>query len=131
MKFSTTLLVGFSLLRSLATAFPSPFPAPSGLASKRADSNLVGYLGAFFLGDEPSVYFYLSNGNDAISFAALNGGDPILIPTLGTGGVRDPAIVSGGGNEAGKKWYIIGTDLDISKVSSSCRVVSEVGLIRK
>lgn len=86
---------------------------------KRADNSLTGYLGAFFLGDEPDVYFYLSEGNDPVSFTALNEGSPILVPTLGTGGVRDPAIVVGGGDEAGKKWYVVGTDLDISKVNMS------------
>lgn len=86
--------------------------------ARRAEPSLTGYLGAFFLGDDPDVYFYLSQGNDAISFSALNGGKPILVPTVGTGGVRDPAIVTGGGSEAGKKWYIVGTDLDISKVSN-------------
>lgn len=86
-------------------------------SAKRADSSLTGYLGAFFLGDDPDVYFYLSQGNDGLAFSALNGGDPIIVPTKGTGGVRDPAIVAGGGDEAGKKWYIVGTDLDISKVS--------------
>lgn len=87
-------------------------------STKRADSSLTGYLGAFFLGDDPDVYFYLSQGNDGVAFSALNGGDPIIVPTEGTGGVRDPAIVAGGGDEAGNKWYIVGTDLDISKVSS-------------
>lgn len=87
-----------------------------GLPERRADPSLTGYLGAFFLGDEPDVYFYLSNGNDAISFKALNGGKAVIVPKAGTGGVRDPAIVPGGGAEAGKKWYIVGTDLDIGKV---------------
>lgn len=87
-----------------------------GLPERRADPSLTGYLGAFFLGDEPDVYFYLSNGNDAISFKALNGGKAVITPSAGTGGVRDPAIVPGGGAEAGKKWYIVGTDLDIGKV---------------
>lgn len=87
-----------------------------GLPERRADPSLTGYLGAFFLGNEPDVYFYLSNGNDAISFKALNGGKAVIVPTAGTGGVRDPAIVPGGGAEAGKKWYIVGTDLDIGKV---------------
>ncbi|ORY61689.1 glycoside hydrolase family 43 protein [Pseudomassariella vexata] len=84
---------------------------------RRADSSLVGYLGAFFLGADPYVYFYLSNGNDPLSFKALNQGQPVLKPTKGTGGVRDPAIVQGGGSEAGKKWYIVGTDLDIGKTN--------------
>ena len=81
-----------------------------------ADPSLAGYLGVFFLGGDPYVYFYLSNGNDPLSFKALNKGSPILKPTKGTGGVRDPTIIPGGGAEAGKKWYIIGTDLHIGKV---------------
>lgn len=88
----------------------------SGQVARRADSSLAGYLGVFFLGADPFVYFYLSNGNDPLSFKALNKGSPIIKPTKGTGGVRDPTIIPGGGNEAGKKWYIIGTDLNIGKV---------------
>ena len=84
--------------------------------ARRADPNLAGYLGVFFLGADPYVYFYLSNGNDALSFKALNKGTPIMKPTKGTGGVRDPTIIPGGGSEAGRKWYIIGTDLNIGKV---------------
>ncbi len=84
--------------------------------ARRADPNLAGYLGVFFLGADPYVYFYLSNGNDPLSFKALNKGSPIIKPTKGTGGVRDPTIIPGGGSETGKKWYIIGTDLNIGKV---------------
>ncbi|KAH6647362.1 glycoside hydrolase family 43 protein [Truncatella angustata] len=87
------------------------------VAETRVDSGLVGYLGAFFLGADPYVYFYLSNGNNAISFKSLNGGQPVIKPTKGTGGIRDPAIVQGGGAEAGKKWYIVGTDLNIAKTT--------------
>lgn len=109
-------LLASALSVSGVLAWPTTTTSPNGLAV-RADSSLVGYLGIFFLGNEPDVYFYLSNGNDALSFTALNGGDPIIVPTLGTGGVRDPSIIKGGGDEAGNKWYIIGTDLDIAKVS--------------
>jgi hypothetical protein len=87
-----------------------------GQLVRRADPDLAGYLGVFFLGADPYVYFYLSNGNDPVSFKALNKGSPIIKPTKGTGGVRDPTIIPGGGSEAGKKWYIIGTDLNIGKV---------------
>ncbi|KAK4127253.1 glycoside hydrolase family 43 protein [Parathielavia appendiculata] len=89
----------------------------SSVLSGRADPNLAGYLGVFFLGADPFVYFYLSNGNDPLSFKALNRGSPIIRPTKGTGGVRDPTVIPGGGSEAGTKWYIIGTDLDIGKTS--------------
>lgn len=84
--------------------------------AKRADPSLTGYLGAFFLGDDPNIYFYLSQGNDAIAFSPLNDGNPILVPTVGTGGVRDPAMIAGGGDDVGKKWYMVGTDLDIDEV---------------
>ncbi|KAK3692299.1 hypothetical protein B0T22DRAFT_503272 [Podospora appendiculata] len=85
--------------------------------ARRADPSLAGYMGVFFLGADPYLYFYLSNGNDPISFKALNKGSPIAKPTKGTGGVRDPTVIQGGGNEAGKKWYIIGTDLNIGKTT--------------
>lgn len=91
--------------------------------AKRQGSSLAGYLGVFFLGADPYVYFYLSNGNEALSFKALNRGQPITRPTKGTGGVRDPTIIPGGGAEAGKKWYIIGTDLHIGKVSQFMTLV--------
>lgn len=117
-RLGHSLAALLSATSTLALATPNIGPRSLGLPlPRRADTSLTGYLGAFFLGDEPDVYFYLSEGNDPVSFTALNGGSPILVPTVGTGGVRDPAIVTGGGDEAGQKWYIVGTDLDISKVS--------------
>ncbi|TPX10131.1 uncharacterized protein E0L32_001328 [Thyridium curvatum] len=103
-----------------ALAIGSAEVAQDGPAAltRRADPSLTGYLGAFFLGADPYVYFYLSNGNDPTSFRALNRAAPVLRPTKGTGGVRDPAVVQGGGAaEAGRKWYLVGTDLDIGKTN--------------
>jgi hypothetical protein len=85
--------------------------------TRRADPSLTGYLGVFFLGDKPSVYFYTSNGNNPNSMTALNKGQPVITPTKGTKGVRDLSIIPGGAAEAGKKWYIIGTDLNIAKTT--------------
>jgi hypothetical protein len=96
----------------------SCIPSPSDLGS-RADSSLVAYLGVFFLGSAEKIYFYLSDGNNAFSYKTLNKGNPILTATLGTKGVRDPSIVAAVGADAGKKWWIIGTDLQIGKVSQS------------
>lgn len=110
------LLSTILLLAATATSMPA---ASTDISQREADPSLAGYLGVFFLGNEPSVYFYLSNGNNAFSFKALNGGRSILDPKLGTGGVRDPSLIEGGGAEKGKKWYIIGTDLDIAKVCSA------------
>jgi hypothetical protein len=112
-------VAGFVLLwAGLASGLAIDVPG----VAKRADPNLAGYLGVFFLGADPYVYFYLSNGNNPLSFRALNRGQPIIRPTKGTGGVRDPTIVPGGGAEAGKKWYIIGTDLHIGKVGEDRRM---------
>jgi hypothetical protein len=113
-------LLHFVTLLSLWSCFVSGLAIDlaeySSQVTRRADPNLAGYLGVFFLGADPYVYFYLSNGNDPLSFRALNRGSPVIRPTKGTGGVRDPTIITGGGSEAGKKWYIIGTDLNIGKV---------------
>jgi len=97
-------------------ADPASLRDLNSTTAKRADSGLAGYLGAFFLGSDPYVYFYQSNGNNPVSFRALNRGQPVIRLTKGTGGVRDPAVVQGGGEEDGRKWYIVGTDLNIGKV---------------
>lgn len=110
------VLLAFGLWAQLIASNPIVVSDLGIPVESRADPSLVGYLGAFFLGADPYVYFYLSNGNNPVSFKALNRGQPVIRPTKGTGGVRDPAIVSGGGAEAGKKWYIVGTDLNIGKV---------------
>ena len=94
-------------------------PASLSVDKTSLNTTLAGYLGVFFLGDAPNVYFYLSDGANPIAFKALNKGNPILKPTLGTKGVRDPSIISGNVTEEGKKWHIIGTDLDIAKVGFS------------
>lgn len=116
-SLKSLLLLGASLAATSVQASPIQSLDFSGTSlAPRADPSLTGYLGAFFLGADPYVYLYLSNGNNPTSFRALNSGSPVIRPTKGTGGVRDPAIVVGGGAEKGKKWYIVGTDLDIAKV---------------
>ncbi|KAF4556488.1 Hypothetical protein D9617_1g083660 [Elsinoe fawcettii] len=104
MKPTTILTPLLSLLTLVTTSSLLP-----------RQSKNVAYLNAFFFGAEPKVYFDLSNGNNPLSFSILNNGAPILTATSGTGGVRDPNLVLGGGPDAGSKWYILGTDLDIGK----------------
>ncbi|KAJ9162385.1 Glycoside hydrolase family 43 protein [Coniochaeta hoffmannii] len=115
--FALTLYVSICSALPGSTASAIPHSSRERRVARAADPSLSGYLGAFFLGADPYVYFYLSNGNNPISFKALNKGSPVIKPTKGTGGVRDPAIVHGGGAEAGKKWYIVGTDLNIGKTT--------------
>lgn len=111
------LLSALALLPSILALPSQSLDFSSYSVAPRADPSLTGYLGVFFLGDKPSVYFYLSNGNNANSMVALNKGQPVINPTKGTTGVRDPSIIPGSGADAGKKWYIIGTDLNIAKTT--------------
>jgi hypothetical protein len=119
-QFHPTMKLAISILALFGAACSVPFQTfdlSTYHVAPRADPSLTGYLGVFFLGDKPSVYFYLSNDNNAISLKALNKGQPVINPTKGTKGVRDPSIIAGGGAEAGKRWYIIGTDLNIAKTT--------------
>lgn len=54
------------------------------------------------------VFFSLSQGDDPRSWRRLNGGRPVLEPTLGTGGIRDPFLVRGHG-----EFFVLATDLRI------------------
>src|SRR5690348_16357015 len=98
MRFDTRNLL--ALLAGVVTTLDAvavQFPSREKQVSPSADPSLVDYLGAFFLGAGPYVYFYLSNGNDSLSYKALNKGQPVIKPRLGTRGVRDPTIFKGGG----------------------------------
>ncbi|KAK7540249.1 hypothetical protein IWX49DRAFT_197018 [Phyllosticta citricarpa] len=116
-NFCRYIFLIFSLLYVSVTAHA--LPLEFGALDKRHTTDLVGYFAVFFKGDTTDnqrVWFYLSNGNDPCSFRPLNGDRPVLTPNGGTGGVRDMAIVVGGGSERGTKWYILGTDLDAAKM---------------
>ncbi|ETS84341.1 hypothetical protein PFICI_02366 [Pestalotiopsis fici W106-1] len=106
--FAKALILGLACLPSWAINVPS--------TQERRGYPLVGYLGAFFYGHDPYVYLYTSLNSDPTNFTVLNDGDPVIVPTLGTGGVRDPTIVRGRGTDLGSYW-LLGTDLDISKTN--------------
>lgn len=55
------------------------------------------------------VFGHLSNGNDPLSYHALNGGAPLLTSTVGTRGVRDFYLVS---EPDESRHWIIATDLN-------------------
>jgi hypothetical protein len=106
----------------LTTAFLAILPAlaiPTGSTlQKKADSSKVGYLAVYWTTEDNSVYFALSSNDDALGFKSINGGKPIVSPTLGTKAVRDTSIIAGQGKSAGK-FYILGTDLNIDAVCPS------------
>lgn len=73
----------------------------------------TGYLFAYFTGDTlegENIRFALSDGNDALHWTELNGGEPVLRSTCGTGGLRDPFLIR---SPDGDTIYLLATDLSI------------------
>ncbi len=72
-----------------------------------------GFLFATFKGEQTpmteQVYFALSK--DGRHWQALNGGEPVLVSTLGEKGVRDPFVLR---SHDGRKFFLIATDLSIN-----------------
>lgn len=67
-----------------------------------------GYLLVYFGGNEPeneTIRFALSK--DGYNFSPLNGGEPVITQTLGTGCARDPHITRGRNG----KFYLVATDM--------------------
>jgi hypothetical protein len=58
---------------------------------------------------------YLAHSTDGLRWRDLNNGGPVLLSTVGTRGVRDPAIVR---SPAGDRYWIIATDLRIASGTS-------------
>ncbi|KAH8177216.1 glycosyl hydrolases family 43 domain-containing protein [Sarocladium implicatum] len=74
---------------------------------------LEGYAFAYFTGNSiegENIYFAATNGNDALSWKELNGGQPVLKSQYGTKGLRDPFIIR---SHDGTRFWIIATDLSI------------------
>ncbi|KAH8767776.1 hypothetical protein F5882DRAFT_466250 [Hyaloscypha sp. PMI_1271] len=113
---SSRLAAAILVASTACGAFPSQSVDSTDLASV-ASTSLAGYLGVFFLGDAPNAFFYLSDGSNPLTLKALNKGSPILQPTGGTKGVRDPSVSSETEQKMERKWYIISTDLDIGKMT--------------
>ena len=73
-----------------------------------------GYLFAYFAGegtaDGEQVRFGLSRGDDPVHYDDLHDARPVLVSTLGEGGIRDPYLVR---DPAGDRFFLIATDLRI------------------
>lgn len=61
------------------------------------------------------IYFAASQGNNALSWTELNGGQPVLTSTMGTTGLRDPFLIR---SPEGDTFYLIATDLSIGSGTS-------------
>lgn len=78
------------------------------------DDALVGYLATHFISNDEAIYQHISNGNNPLSFSALNGGNAVLRSTVGTQGARDPYLVS---SSDSSEYWTIATDLQIGKTT--------------
>jgi Glycosyl hydrolases family 43/Concanavalin A-like lectin/glucanases superfamily len=78
-----------------------------------AAAPLRGYAFAYFTGNNiagEKISFAASQGNNALRWTELNGGQPVLSSTLGTKGLRDPFMIR---SPEGDKFFLIATDLSI------------------
>ncbi|WP_020524921.1 glycoside hydrolase family 43 protein [Catelliglobosispora koreensis] len=76
----------------------------------------TGYLMAHFTGESAlGEQIYLAHSRDGLHWNDLNNGAPVLLSTLGTRGVRDPALVR---SPAGDRYWIVATDLRIASGTS-------------
>lgn len=69
----------------------------------------LGYFKGENLADGEQIMFATSNGNTALDWTGLTGGQPSLISQLGDQGLRDPHIVR---SPDGDTYYMIATDLN-------------------
>ncbi|KAK8133324.1 glycoside hydrolase family 43 protein [Apiospora kogelbergensis] len=83
----------------------------------RAD-DYEAYFFAYFTGNSiegEKIHFAASNGNNALDWEELNGGQPVLTSTMGTKGLRDPFVMR---SVDGKTFWLIATDLSIGSGTS-------------
>ena len=75
----------------------------------------AGYAFSYFTGNSiagEKIYFAASQGNDALHWAEVNGGRPVLESTSGTLGLRDPFLIR---SPEGDRFFLIATDLSIGR----------------
>lgn len=71
----------------------------------------AGYAAAYFTSDsDERIYQAATSGNDFFTFSPVNGGNPTVVSTTDTTGLRDPYILR---SANGDKYYMIATDLCI------------------
>lgn len=103
-----------AVLSRLAAIFVAAcllFTAQVVTTPQRAAAADPGYLMTHFIGDgSAGQQIYFSYSADGLNWTDLNGGAMSLLSTVGTRGVRDPALVR---SPDGSKYWIIATDLCI------------------
>ncbi|MFF3444938.1 glycoside hydrolase family 43 protein [Streptosporangium sp. NPDC002721] len=90
--------------------------SPAVPAGAAALDPFTGYLMAHFTGETASgEQIYLAHSDDGLRWNDLNNGAVVLRSTVGTRGVRDPALVR---SPAGDRYWIVATDLRIAAGTS-------------
>ncbi|GAA4942018.1 glycoside hydrolase family 43 protein [Actinoplanes utahensis] len=103
----TRALTRVSAILTLLVLFVTGLAAPAS-----ALDPFTGYLMVHFTGESSrGEQIYLAHSRDGRNWTDLNAGGPVLLSTVGTQGVRDPAIVR---SPNGDKYWIIATDLRIA-----------------
>lgn len=101
-------------LSRLAAAFVAVallFTTQALVTPRRAVAADPGYLMVHFTGDSATGQrLYLAHSTDGLHWNDLNSGAPAFLSTIGTRGVRDPALVR---SPDGSRYWIIATDLCI------------------
>ena len=103
---------------ALVAAVALMFTSWSVATDRRAEAlePFTGYLMAHFTGEHATgEQIYLAHSRDGLRWTDLNNGAPVLLSTVGTRGVRDPALVR---SPAGDRYWIIATDLRIASGTS-------------
>lgn len=93
--------------------------------SEAKNESYEAYVWAYFTGDtggNERVSLAVSNGDDALSWRALNGGEPLFVSQHGTRGLRDPFIMRLHGGSLGDSGFaIIATDLNVAALHGDFR----------
>ncbi|MEU1182432.1 glycoside hydrolase family 43 protein [Streptomyces sp. NPDC005820] len=101
----------FSRLAAILVAACLLFTSQTLSTPQRAAAAEPGYLMVHFTGEgSTNQQMYLSHSTDGVHWNDLDGGGMVLRSTVGTKGVRDPALVRAPG---GGKYWIVATDLCI------------------
>ncbi|KAF2158453.1 glycoside hydrolase family 43 protein [Zasmidium cellare ATCC 36951] len=114
-SLTTTLLAA---LGAVGAVTASPLHKNARDNTARQTAQYEGYMFAYFTGNSvegEKIYFAASNGNNALDWRELNGGQPVLASTKGTTGLRDPFIMR---SVDGSTFYLVATDLSIGSGTS-------------
>lgn len=84
-------------------------------ASGHTDEDDQAYMFVYFRDNSvegEKIRFAVSEGNDALNWRTLNGGNPVLESTKGDQGLRDPFVLR---SKEGDRFFLIATDLSAAR----------------